>query len=110
MFLQGVKGLLEAAGYTVYNPTLPYHFPNDTWNINDGLVTIQQYVDVYKGVSTPARSDCALQLLTYLRQSASTPSQAALQSPLFAEVHGGYCQLSLAQLAHCLDMEQPWPV
>ena len=53
-FLQGVKGLLEAAGYTVYNPTLPYHFPNDTWNINDGLVTIQQYVDVYKGVSTPA--------------------------------------------------------
>lgn len=46
----GVKGLLEAAGYTVYNPTLPYHFPNDTWNINDGLVTIQQYVDVYKGV------------------------------------------------------------
>ena len=50
--LQGVKGLLEAAGYTVYNPTLPYHFPNDTWNINDGLVTIQQYVDVYKGVST----------------------------------------------------------
>ena len=51
--LQGVKGLLEAAGYTVYNPTLPYHFPNDTWNINDGLVTIQQYVDVYKGVGIP---------------------------------------------------------
>ena len=57
LFLQGVKGLLEAAGYTVYNPTLPYHFPNDTWNINDGLVTIQQYVDVYKGVSTPPSSD-----------------------------------------------------
>ena len=81
MSLQGVKGLLEAAGYTVYNPTLPYHFPNDTWNLSDGLVTIQQYIDVYKGVSVPARSDCSSQLFIDFCQESSAPPQAALRAP-----------------------------
>ena len=110
MFLQGVKGLLEAAGYTVYNPTLPYHFPNDTWNINDGLVTIQQYVDVYKGVSTPAQSDCASQLLTDLCQSARTLSQAALRAHSLHMRKNEYCQLSTTMFPHCPELEQPWPV
>jgi pimeloyl-ACP methyl ester carboxylesterase len=41
----GVKGLLEQAGYTVYNPTLPYHDPSAPWNITDGIVDSSLYVD-----------------------------------------------------------------
>ena len=39
-----MKGLLEEAGYTVYNPTLPYHSPTDAWNPTDGEVQVQTYV------------------------------------------------------------------
>ena len=49
--MQGVKGLLEQAGYTVYNPTLPYHNPMQAWNPTDGIVAVQTYVDVFKKVS-----------------------------------------------------------
>ncbi len=42
-----MKGLLEAAGYTVYNPTLPYHSPTDAWNPTDGEVQVQTYVDTF---------------------------------------------------------------
>jgi ABC-type transport system substrate-binding protein len=45
-----VKGLLEQAGYTVYNPTLPYHNPTQAWNPTDGMVAVQTYVDVFKKV------------------------------------------------------------
>ena len=48
--VQGVKGLLEQAGYTVYNPTLPYHNPMQAWNPTDGIVAVQTYVDVFKKV------------------------------------------------------------
>lgn len=48
--VQGVKGLLEQAGYTVYNPTLPYHNPMQAWNPTDGVVAVQTYVDVFKKV------------------------------------------------------------
>ena len=27
--MQGVKGLLQQAGFTVYNPTLPFHSPTN---------------------------------------------------------------------------------
>ncbi|CAK0738454.1 hypothetical protein CVIRNUC_001045 [Coccomyxa viridis] len=49
---RGVKGLLEAAGYTVYNPTLPYHSPTDAWNPTDGEVQVQTYVDTFLKVIT----------------------------------------------------------
>ena len=46
--MQGVKGLLQQAGFTVYNPTLPFHYPGQPWNPTDGEVSVQTYVDVYK--------------------------------------------------------------
>ena len=49
--MQGVKGLLQQAGFTVYNPTLPYHSPTDAWNLADGQVACQTYVDAFKKVS-----------------------------------------------------------
>lgn len=45
--MQGVKGLLEQAGYQVFNPTLPFHTPYDHWSFSDGEMTVQKYVDVY---------------------------------------------------------------
>lgn len=48
--MQGVKGLLQQAGYTVYNPTLPYHSPTHAWNPTDGQVSCQTYVDTWKKV------------------------------------------------------------
>ncbi len=40
----GVKGLLEAAGYAVYNPTLPYHDPGNPWQAADGNLSAATYV------------------------------------------------------------------
>ena len=60
--LQGVKGLLQQAGFTVYNPTLPYHSPTNAWNIADGQVSCQIYVDALKKVSLAlCRRDAATQ-------------------------------------------------
>ncbi|CAL5223914.1 g6512 [Coccomyxa viridis] len=44
----GVKGLLQQAGFTVYNPTLPFHSPTNAWNLADGQVNCQTYVDTWK--------------------------------------------------------------
>ena len=52
----GVKGLLEQAGYTVYNPTLPYHEPSCPWNITDGIVDSSRYVDAIVQVPCTAPS------------------------------------------------------
>lgn len=49
----GVKGLLEDAGYTVYNPTLPFHYPNAGWNYSDGTIDANLYVDTIVQVSPP---------------------------------------------------------
>ena len=49
--MQGVKGLLQQAGFTVYNPTLPFHSPTNPWNLADGKVDCQTYVDTWKKVS-----------------------------------------------------------
>lgn len=49
---QGVKGLLEQAGYQVFNPTLPFHAPNVHWSFADGQMTVQKYVDTYIQVRT----------------------------------------------------------
>ncbi len=48
--MQGVKGLLQQAGFTVYNPTLPFHSPTNAWNLADGEVNCQTYVDTWKKV------------------------------------------------------------
>ena len=48
--MQGVKGLLQQAGFTVYNPTLPFHSPTNAWNLADGEVNCQTYVDTWKEV------------------------------------------------------------
>lgn len=40
----GVVGLLEDAGYAVFNPSLPYHdSPSDAYNKSDGAVTADDY-------------------------------------------------------------------
>ena len=40
----GLKGLLEDAGYDVFNPSLPYHNgPADAYNISDGAVSANDY-------------------------------------------------------------------
>lgn len=54
----GVKGLLEQAGYTVYNPTLPYHEPGTAWNFTDGIVDYNLYMDTIVKV-LPIRTPCA---------------------------------------------------
>lgn len=41
----GVKGLLEAAGYAVYNPTLPFHDPLSPWAEADGNMSAGAYVE-----------------------------------------------------------------
>ena len=45
--MQGVKGLLQQAGFTVYNPTLPYHSPQ-----MPGILRIQVAA---RHMSTPSR-------------------------------------------------------
>ena len=40
----GVKGLIEDAGYEVFNPSLPYHNgPADAYTVSDGPVTADDY-------------------------------------------------------------------
>ncbi len=46
-----MKGLLERAGFRVFNPTLPCHWPNRERNVGCKLfgrvITAQMYVDSY---------------------------------------------------------------
>jgi hypothetical protein len=48
-----VKGLLEEAGYQVFNPTLPFHAPWEHWSYTSGSVSVQLYVDTYIKVCKP---------------------------------------------------------
>ena len=53
----GVKGLLEAGGYVVYNPTLPFHDPRSPWTQADGNMSASTYVQAVAQVRLPAGAE-----------------------------------------------------
>lgn len=54
---RGVKGLLERAGFRVFNPTLPCHWPARERDVGCKLfgrvITAQMYVDTYLQARLP---------------------------------------------------------